>query len=42
MRSAYKILAGKSEETRPRESSRHIWEDNIRIDLGEILRQVAE
>jgi hypothetical protein len=33
---AHKILAGKPEGKRPLGKPRHRWEDNIRMDLGEI------
>jgi hypothetical protein len=36
LRSAYKILVGKSEEKRPVGTPRRRWEDNIRMDLREI------
>jgi hypothetical protein len=36
MRSAYKILVGKSEGKRQHGRPRHRWEDNIRMDLNEI------
>jgi hypothetical protein len=35
---AYKILVGKPERTIPLGTSRRSWEDNIKIDLGEIGR----
>jgi hypothetical protein len=35
-RNAYRILVGKSEGKRPLGRPRHRWEDNIRMDLGEI------
>ena len=35
-RSAFKDLAGKSTEMKPRGRPRHRWEDNIRIDLKAI------
>jgi hypothetical protein len=35
-RSDYKVLVGKSEDMRLLESSRHGWEDNIKIDIGKI------
>jgi len=35
MKNAYIILGGKPEGKRP-ERPRHIWEDNIRMDLREI------
>ena len=34
--SAFKILTGKPTGKRPLERPRHIWEDNIRMDLEEI------
>jgi hypothetical protein len=36
MRSAYKILVGKPERKRAFRRPRRRWEDNIRMDLGEI------
>jgi hypothetical protein len=36
MRSAYKILVGKSEGKRPRGRPRRKWEDDIRIDVKEV------
>jgi hypothetical protein len=33
---AYKILVGKPEGRRPLGRPRHRWEDNIKMDLGEI------
>jgi hypothetical protein len=36
MRNAYRILVGKPEGKRPLVRPRHRWEDNIRMDLGEI------
>jgi hypothetical protein len=35
-RSSYRILMGKPEGERPLEGPRHRWEDNIKMDLGEI------
>jgi hypothetical protein len=35
MRNAYKIVAAKSDRKRPVGRPRHIWEDNIKMDLGE-------
>jgi hypothetical protein len=32
-RNAYKMLVGIPKGKRPRERSRHIWEDNIKMDL---------
>jgi hypothetical protein len=34
---AYNILIGKPEGRRPMERSRRRWEDNIKMDLGEIV-----
>jgi hypothetical protein len=34
-RSAYRILVGKPEGKSPIGRSRHMWEDNIKIDLKE-------
>jgi hypothetical protein len=36
MRNAYKILVGKPDGKRPLRRPRHIWEDNIKMDLREI------
>jgi hypothetical protein len=36
MRNAYSILVGKPAGKRPLGKPRHRWEDNIRMDLGEI------
>jgi hypothetical protein len=33
---AYRILVGKPEGKRPLGRPRHRWEDNIKMDLGEI------
>jgi hypothetical protein len=35
IRNAYKILLRKSEGKKPLGRTRHIWEDNIRMDLWE-------
>jgi hypothetical protein len=35
-RNAYRILVGKPERKRPLGRPRRRWEDNIRMDLGEI------
>jgi hypothetical protein len=35
-RNAYRILVGKPEGKRPLGRPRRMWEDNIRMDLGEI------
>jgi hypothetical protein len=35
-RSAYKVLVGKSEETRPLGRPRRGWEGNIKMDIGKI------
>ena len=35
-RSVYRVLVGKSEGKRPLWRPRHIWEDNIEIDLQEV------
>jgi hypothetical protein len=32
----YRVLVGRSEGKRPLGSPRHRWEDNIKMDLGEI------
>jgi hypothetical protein len=36
VRGAYNIFVGKSEGRRPLGRPRHRWEDNIKMDLGEI------
>jgi hypothetical protein len=36
IRNAYNNLIGKPEGKRPLDRSRHMWEDNIRMDLREI------
>jgi hypothetical protein len=36
MRNTYKAFVRKPEEKRPLEGPRRRWEDNIRMDLGEI------
>jgi hypothetical protein len=35
-RNAYRVLIGKPEGKRPHGSSRHRWEDNVKMDLKEI------
>jgi hypothetical protein len=35
-RNAYRILVGRPERKRPLGRPRHRWEDNIKMDLGEI------
>jgi hypothetical protein len=35
-RNSYRILVGKPEEKRPLERLRHIWEDNLKINLREM------
>jgi hypothetical protein len=35
-RSVYRVLVGKPEGKRPLERTRHIWEDNIKMDLQEV------
>jgi hypothetical protein len=42
MRSAYSILIGKPERKRPFGRLRHRWEDNIRMNLGEIGWKVVD
>jgi hypothetical protein len=37
IRNAYRILVGKPEGKRPLGRYRRRWEDNIRMDLGEIV-----
>jgi len=41
MRNAYKIFVGKPEGKRPLGRPRRRWEDNIRLDLREIGREVV-
>jgi hypothetical protein len=36
MRNAYGIFVGKPEGNRPQKRPRHMWVDNIKIDLREI------
>jgi hypothetical protein len=36
VRNAYKILVGKPRGRRPLERPRRRWEDNIKMDIGEI------
>jgi len=36
MRNAYKILVGKPERKRPLGRPERRWEDNIRMDIGEV------
>jgi hypothetical protein len=40
-RNVYNILVGKPEGKRPFGRPRHIWEDNIRMDLKEIMWKVV-
>jgi hypothetical protein len=35
-RGVYRVLVGKPEEQRPLGRPRHIWEDNIKMDLQEM------
>jgi hypothetical protein len=35
-RGVYRVLVGRSEGKRPLERPRRMWEDNIKLDLGEI------
>jgi hypothetical protein len=35
-RGAYRVLMGKPEGRRPLERPRRRWEDNIKMDLGEV------
>jgi hypothetical protein len=35
-RGAYRVLVGRPEGKRPLERTRRKWEDNIKMDLGEI------
>jgi hypothetical protein len=35
-RGVYRILVGKPERKRPLRRPRHMWEDNIRMDLQEV------
>jgi hypothetical protein len=40
-RGVYRVLVGRAEGKRPLERPRHRWEDNIKMDLGEIGIDVA-
>jgi hypothetical protein len=42
MRNEYKILVGKPEGERPLGRSRRRWEDNIKMDLGEIGWEIVD
>jgi hypothetical protein len=42
MRNAYKILVGKSEVERPLGRHRSRWEDDIRMNLREMRRDVVD
>jgi hypothetical protein len=42
IRNAYKIVVGKCEGKRPLIRPRHRWEDNIKMDLGEIVFKVMD
>jgi hypothetical protein len=42
MRNAYKILVGRPEGKRPRGRRTCRWEDNIRMDLGQIRWEVVD
>jgi hypothetical protein len=42
MRNAHKILGGKPEGKRPCGRPRRKWEDNIRMDFGEIRWEGAD
>jgi hypothetical protein len=42
MRNAYKNLVEYSEEKRPLASHRHIWDDNIKMDLEEVGCEVVD
>jgi hypothetical protein len=42
VRNVYKILVGKLEGKSPLGRPRHIWDDNIGMDLGEIGWEVVE
>jgi hypothetical protein len=35
-RGVYRVLVGRPEGKRPQGRARHRWEDNIKMDLGEI------
>jgi hypothetical protein len=35
-RGAYRVLAGRPEDTRPVGRPKRMWENNIKMDLGEI------
>jgi hypothetical protein len=40
VRNAYKMSMGKPERKRPFGKPRYRWEDNIKMDLGEIVSQL--
>jgi hypothetical protein len=40
VKNAYNILVGKPKEKRPLGRPKDRWEDNIRMDLGEIVWEV--
>jgi hypothetical protein len=42
MKNAHKILFGKTEGKRPLGRPRRRWEDNIRMDLGEIWQEIVD
>jgi hypothetical protein len=42
MRKVYETLVGKPERKRPLRRPRRKWEDNIRMDLREIVREVVD
>jgi hypothetical protein len=40
-RGAYRVLVRKTDERRPRGRPRHRWEDNIKMDFGEVRSRGA-
>jgi hypothetical protein len=42
MRNAYRILVGRSEGKRPLVTTRHMWEDYIKMDVDEIGCEVVD
>jgi hypothetical protein len=42
MRNVYEVLLGKPEGKRPLGRARHRWEDNIKLDLGEITCEAVD
>jgi hypothetical protein len=42
MRNAYQISVRKLEGKKPLRRPRHIWEDNVRMDLREIVWEIMD